>query len=215
MTFQMAMHVIAALLLGLGLVAAENPVALSGTYTAPEPAAPEYQPPAVEYPAQQYDAPAQQYDAPAQQYDAPAQQYSAPAQQYSAPQPVVQYIQSHMGYDSYEGDSKGLFKKGGSSFLNKFGLDFVFTGFMIAGIVVVLAIIGVVTVPGLPFTASVLPTVTGLFKARSLDSARSLASSVLDSGLFGDLSAADVAGAVTYVDEAIERARRFIADYPQ
>ena len=116
-----------------------------------------------------------------------------------------------MGASCFEGEAPGLPERvcveqvparsilleGGGSILDKFGLDFVFTGFMIAGIVVVLAIIGVVTVPGLPFTASVLPTVTDLFKARSLDSARSLASSVLDSGLFGDLSAADVAGAVT------------------
>ena len=104
---------------------------------------------------------------------------------------------------------------GGSSILDKFGLDFVFTGLMVAGMVVVLAIIGVVTVPGLPFTSKILPSVTGLFEARGLDTARSLAGSVLDSGLLGDLSASEVATAVNYVEEAIERARRFIADYPQ
>ena len=63
------------------------------------------QAPAAEYPSQQYEMPAQQYAAPAQQYGAPAQQYAAPQ-----PTPVVQYIQSHTGYDEYQ-DDDSLFMK--------------------------------------------------------------------------------------------------------
>ena len=83
---------------------------------------------------------------------------------------------------------------------------------MVAGMVILLAITGVVTVPSLPFTADVLPSVTSLFEARSLQSARSLAGALADSGILGDLQLADAAN---YVETAIQRARRFIAEFPQ
>ena len=99
---------------------------------------------------------------------------------------------------------------GGNSFLSKFGYDWVFTGLMVAGMVIVLAVIGVVTVPGLPFIDNLMPSVTSLFKARHLATARSLAGDLL-----GELPPLDVAEAVSYVENAIESARRFIADFPQ
>ena len=86
---------------------------------------------------------------------------------------------------------------------------------MVASMVLLLALIGVVTVPSLPFTSNILPSVTGLFKARHLESARRLAGSLLDGGMLGDLAPADMADAVSYVETAIERARSFIADFQQ
>ncbi|XP_037070981.1 uncharacterized protein LOC119092114 [Pollicipes pollicipes] len=161
-----------AVLLGLLSAAAADQVA-SSSYTAPEP---EYQAP------QQYDVP--QYEAPAAAYAAPAQEYSAPAHFESS------------GYQ-HEASYSPYISPGGPLNLGTFKGDWIITGLLLAGVVVCLSLIGVITVPFLPFTTQVLPQLTNLFKARAL----------------ADWSLTDVADTVNMVETAIERGRRFVNNW--